>query len=177
MGIFGGLFGPLNDVCNGVMAVLTAVLAWRLRDRNTLPAGPRQAAPGVAAAGAVIAVAGSALVIFRVTGWYLAGQVTAFGYALIGVWLVSASRAAERTLAWPRRLARLGQAAGGLMMLGFLTGPGILRGVDSMENAPWWVSLGLLGALGWLVLLPVWALYFARRAGPRGAPSREMAKV
>jgi hypothetical protein len=27
----GGIFGTLNDLCNGVEAILTAVLVWRMR--------------------------------------------------------------------------------------------------------------------------------------------------
>lgn len=163
MAAFGGAFGPLNDVCNAIVAGLTAALAWRLEASHGRWA-PRAGRPalGAATAGAIAAAVGSVLVIFRFTGWYLAGLVTAVGYALIGSWLLRFSQAALRSAAWPRGLAQLGRAAGALMTLGFLAAPGVVRRVDSPASGPWWVNLGLLGALGWLVLLPTWALWLAR---------------
>lgn len=172
--IVGGVFGTLNDVCNAVVAILTAALAWRLLpwQRTQAPQQSRVAL-GAAWAGALGAVAGSMLVIFRITGWYLAGLVTTFGYAFIGVWLASVSQAARRSLAWPRRLAQFGQVTGAIMAVGFLAAPGILAGVDDQAAAPWWVSLSLLGGLGWALLFPVWCLWLGRgRKSNEGARPR-----
>src|SRR5262249_59514609 len=91
------IFGWLIDLANGGEAILSALLAWRLlpwlRSR-----APRSSHFSLMAAwlGALIAVIGSALIIFDVTGWYLAGLYTMFGYALIGVWVFAVSYAAPR---------------------------------------------------------------------------------
>ena len=170
----GGIFGPMNDVANGLMAVLTAVLAWRLHPwHRGQAAGQSRGALAAAWLGALIAVAGSILVIFQFTGWFLAGLVTTFGYAFIGMWLVSVNGAAERSQAWPRRGAQLGRAAGASMMLGLLVGPGILRGVNSFAASPWWMTLGFLGGLGWFVALPLWCLWLGRRLARQETPRPE----
>src|SRR5690349_11771720 len=106
----GDPWGTMNDAGNGLAALLSAALAWRLSrpgDRWALL---------VAVVGAVIAVYGSYLVMSARTGWYLAGLYSSLGYALIGVWLWQASggRAGE----WPRGVARLGRFAGAFIALG-----------------------------------------------------------
>jgi hypothetical protein len=42
--------------------------------------------------GAIVMVVGSTLIIFDITGWYLAGLVSSVGSALIGIWLLVANR-------------------------------------------------------------------------------------
>ena len=167
--IFGGIFGPLNDLCIALEAVLSALLAGRLHPWHHARS-PRLSLFALIAAwlGALIAVLGSVLVIFRIRGWYLAGLYTTFGYAFIGLWLLGLSQAAQRSAAWPRRLAQLGKVSGFLMAVGFLAGPGILRGVDAMDAAPWWVNIGLLSGLGWFLLYPLWCLCLGRRFTARG---------
>jgi hypothetical protein len=159
----GGVFGTLNDLCNGVEAILSAVLAWRMHpwlgshaprlNRFTLIA---------AGLGALIASIGSALIVLDVTDWYLAGLYTMLGYALVGVWLFGLNAAALQSSAWPRRLAQLGLLTAVCMAIGFLAGPGILGGVDVVDAAPWFVNLGLLGSLGWMFLYPCWCLWLGR---------------
>src|SRR5262245_61607314 len=97
----GGVFGPLNDVCNGVEAILSAALAWTLYPLHR-EQSPRLGsfALCVAFIGALIATIGSALIIFDFTGWYLAGLYTMFGYALVGVWLFGLNYAALRSFTW-----------------------------------------------------------------------------
>jgi hypothetical protein len=159
----GGIFGLLNDLANGAEAILSALLAWRLlpwlRSR-----APRSSHFSLMAAwlGAVIAVIGSALIIFDVTGWYLAGLYTMFGYALVGVWMFAVSYAALRSGAAMRHLPQLGLLAAICMALGFLAVPGILGGVDDVDAAPVLVNVGLLGSLGWMFLYPAWCLWLGR---------------
>lgn len=161
----GGIFGPLNDLCNAAVALLSAGLAWRLRPRP----GARLSGwlVGVAGLGAAIAVWGSVLVLTRRTGWYLAGLYTTLGFAFIGLWLWRLSAAPA---AWPRGLARFGQITGAAMALGLLAVPGIVAGIDAPATAPWWAHAGYVGALGWFFLYPLWGLWLGRVwAGARAA--------
>ena len=171
----GGPFGTLNDVGNGLMAVLTAVWATGLHPRLAADA-PGRAAAALASAwvGAVVAVAGSVLVILGYTGWYLAGLVTALGYAFIGIWVFGASRWAGRSGAWPRRPARWGQRLGLLMALGLLALPGILARVDNAGQAPWWAHLGLATSVSWFGLFPLWCLWLTFRPRTRHMAARKV---
>jgi hypothetical protein len=159
----GGSFGALNDVCNGVEAILSAVLAWALYRLYRAQSARLSLFALIAAwVGALIAVIGSALIIFDFTGWYLAGLYTMFGYALVGVWLFGLNAAALRSFSWPRRLVQLGLVTAACMAVGFLAGPGILGGLDDTDTAPWFVNVGLLGSLGWMFLYPCWCLWLGR---------------
>ncbi len=159
----GGRFGTLNDLCNAVEAILSAVLAWRMYPWLRSHA-PRLSGFALIAAwaGALIATIGSALIIFDVTGWYLAGLYTMLGYALVGMWLFALNLAAPRGFPWPRRLAQLGLLTAACIAIGFLSGPGILGSVDDVGAAPWFVNLGLLGSMGWMFLYPCWCLWLGR---------------
>ena len=79
--VAGGPFGTINDVLNGVLAVLSGYLAWRLGGHSLLTY--------VALLGEVIAIIGSILVVTNTTGFFFAGLVSTLGFALIGVWLVA----------------------------------------------------------------------------------------
>jgi hypothetical protein len=159
--VVGGPFGTLNDLCIALAGLLSAALAWQL-----FVAFPAQSpAPGwlvLAGLGALIVVMGSALVITQSTGWVLAGLWTEFGYAGIGLWLVIFCLKAQGSAGSPRGLTGLGLVAGGLMVLGGLTLPGLLRGLDAWEALPWYVNVGQAGGLGWLLLYPLWCLWLGR---------------
>jgi hypothetical protein len=161
--VVGGAFGLLNDVCNGVEATLSAVLASALyplyRAQSARLSGFTLFAAWV---GALIAVVGSALIIFGFTGWYLSGLYTMFGYALFGVWLFGLNYAMLQSFLGPRRLAQLGLLTAVCMAIGFLAGLGMLGGLDDADTAPWFVNLGLLGSLGWMFLYPCWCLWLGR---------------
>jgi hypothetical protein len=159
----GGSFGSLNDLCNAVEAILSAVLAWHLYPWWRAHASRLSPFMLIAAwVGVLISVVGSALIILDVTGWYLAGLYTMFGYALFGAWLFGLNVVALQRGAGPRRLAHLGLLTAVCMAFGFLTGPGILVGVDDTNVAPWFVNLGLLGSLGWMFLYPCWCIWLGR---------------
>ena len=167
-----GPFGTINDIGNAATGILGACLAWRLRDRLTGRA--RDVAVAAAVAGASITVVGSALVVSRTTGFFLAGLVSSVGFAGIGAWLLALDRSAGAA-EWPRRLRSVGGIAGGLMVLGVLTAPGIALGLDDMATAPSWVWIGQLGWLGTFVVFPVWAIWLGilgtRREERAGVPS------
>ncbi len=92
-----GPFGTLNDICVALGGILSGGLAWKMypTHRSHAPHESRFAL-GLGLVGAVLVPIGSALVIFNVTGWFLAGLVTTFGYALLGLWLASLSYSAVR---------------------------------------------------------------------------------
>jgi hypothetical protein len=143
----GGPFGTINDVLNGVLALLSGYLAWRLSGRTTFVY--------VALVGEVIAIIGSILVIFDATGFFLAGLVSTVGFALIGVWLLAYcwSLNTGSSLRW------LGVAAGALMVIGVMVLPGILMRLDDMSKAPPWVWVGFVSWLGIYVAYPAWAIW------------------
>jgi hypothetical protein len=122
---FGGFFGTLSDLCIAFGAILSALSAWMLYPAHRAYS-PRSSRFLLAAAlaGALVISIGSAFVIFDITGWFLAGLMNFFGYALIGLWLLVLNYFARRTDRWPRRLARFGLISGAMMAIGLLTGPG-----------------------------------------------------
>jgi hypothetical protein len=161
--VAGDPFGTLNDLCIALTGVLSAALAWQLSavfTARSLALGWLE--PALAGLGALIVVAGAALVITRTTGWVLGGLWMEFGYAWIGVWLLAFCLAAQGSAGWPRGLTGLGLVAAGLMVLGVLTLPGLLRGLDAWEALPWYVNVGQAGGLGWLLLYPLWCLWLGR---------------
>jgi hypothetical protein len=49
------------------------------------------------------------------------------------------------------------------MAFGLAAMPGIFKGMDTMEAAPWFVRyIGQMGALGYLVLYPMWCILAGR---------------
>jgi hypothetical protein len=164
----GGPFGSINDIGNGALGLLSAGLAWRLRDR--LSGRGRGLALGLAAVGAALTVVGSALVLSRTTGFLLAGLVSSVGFAGIGVWLVTLSRGEWAREAWPDRVRFLAVAAGVLMAIGIVVVPAIVQRVDDMATAPWWVWLGFVGWLGIYVAYPAWAIRWGLLATRQARP-------
>lgn len=143
--VVGGPFGLINDLGNAVLGVFCAALAIARPDGTR---GPGRAA---AVLGAAVTVLGTLLVISGTTGFFLAGLVSAVGFALIGVWLLTTARG-----------DRLAVIAGAVMLLGFIGSPGIAAGWDDMGSAPVWIQAGGVSWLGTYVLLPVWSLRFGR---------------
>ncbi|NIK60006.1 hypothetical protein [Kribbella shirazensis] len=141
-------FGLLNDVGNALLGLLSLALAWLLSGRQVLV--------GVAAVGAALTVVGTILVVSGITGFYLAGLWSSFGFALIGVWLLNASRSLPH-------LRRAGLVAGGVMLLGLLGVPGILMGLDDMDSAPAWAFVAGVSWAGTYLLFPAWSLRLAGR--------------
>ena len=165
-----GPFGTLNDLCVALGGILSGLLAWTLyRAHHSYAARAGDVACALALAGAIIAPLGSVLVIADVTGWFLAGLVTTFGYALIGLWLLCTNISALGWPGYPRRLAIFGIFAGSGMAIGLLAAPGILAGIDSTDSASWYILVALyLGGLGWNILYSIWCIWFARLSMTRG---------
>jgi hypothetical protein len=152
-----GAFGAINDVGNAALGLLSAALAWRYQQSA---AKVRPVFVGVAFLGAVITVVGSILILTDATGFFLAGLVSATGFAVIGVWLVAASRKLTDD-PWPQRLQRAGLVAGIVMLLGFVNVPGIIMGLDDLDTAPGWTYIGGLSWAGTYLLFPAWSLRLA----------------
>ena len=157
----GGPFGTINDVGNAATGILSALLAWRLRAH--VPGRTGEVALCAAVGGAALTVAGSALVVSGTTGFFLAGLVSALGYAGIGGWLLLLNRSGRWASLQPRMVRRVGLVAGALMALGLVSVPGILLRLDDMATAPAWVWIGFLSWLGTYVAYPLWAVWLGAR--------------
>lgn len=159
----GGPFGTLNDICNGLTGILSGVLAWMLHTKfyGRLPF--LSYALILPLIGALAVALGSVLVIFDITGWYLAGLYTSSGYALIGLWLLALNSLIRQISPWPHGLINFGMIIGIIMALGLLTIPGIVNRVDAWESGPWYINyVGQAGSVGYLLLYPIWGILVGR---------------
>ena len=158
-----GAFGFGNDLANGVVGLLTIALAWLwVSPRTTIWTRVGLAAATV---GGTLMIIGSVLIIFDITGWYLAGLVSSAGSALIGIWLLVANRLQRYSARLPGRLIMLGMTAAIFMILGWLAVPGVVARIDDPQLAPWFVNAGLSSWMGTYLLYPVWCLWLSRRYG------------
>ena len=158
--VVGGPFGFFNDVTNAVIGVLSAMLAW-LSPAIRSP-GWHRLALAASVVGAIVMVIGSVLVIFDITGYFLAGLVSAVGAAFIGCWVLIANRLPPYAGELPRGVRMTGLAAGGDKLLGLLAVPGVLARVDDQNAAPWYVVVAQASWLGTYLLYPIWCFRLAR---------------
>ena len=157
-------FGTFNDICNGLAAVLSAVLAGMLYPKLHAQSPLfSQMTLAIAIFGAILALAGSYLAISGVSGWYLAGLYTLTGYALIGLWLLGLAYLALQIHSLPQGLAIFGLITGLILALGLVAIPGIFRALDyntyqvTTFNAIWWTS-----SLAYLTIYPAWCILLGR---------------
>jgi hypothetical protein len=156
-------FATLNDLCIGLAAISSAVLAWLMYPgHHTLSPHLSPLALVAALVGALVVAVGPVLVIPGVTGWYLAGLYMTAGNALIGLWLIGLSYSARQSGPWPQVLAVFGLVAGVIMAVGLVAVPGILRGVEAQAAAPWYVNAEYAGGLGSMILYPIWCIWLGR---------------
>jgi hypothetical protein len=158
------LWGLINDALIALEAILFAALAWALfpavQARSTMAALFGLAAAGV---GAPVVTVGSYLVISGRTDYVLAAHYMGFGFGLVGVWLLLQNYHFGRAALLPRALIWFGMAAGVLMLAGLVSGYGIVTALGMTDPTPWIVSTaGLVGVLGWMIVGPVWCVWFAR---------------
>jgi hypothetical protein len=154
--VVGEPFGSLNDLGNACVAILAGGLAWTLRARAGL------GLTAAALAGSTVAVAGSALVLSGTTGWLLAGHVSTLGFALIGPAVIVASRSFAVDSGAAGQAARVGVAAGAVMLAGVAALAPVLMRVDDPSTAPAWTWLPFVGWIGSFVLFPIWTVRLAR---------------
>jgi len=156
-------FGTLNDILNSVLAILMAALAWMLYSQFHAEAPlMSQVTLVLAVLGAILAVVGSVLVIFRFTGFVLAGWYTGFGYALLGLWLATFCYSILGSGVYPNKWIVFGIIVGIAMTTGILSVSGILSRIDSMKALPWYLSVAYFAFLGIYILYPIWAICFGR---------------
>jgi hypothetical protein len=157
-------FGTLNDICIGLMAILSVVLVWMLYPwHHTQSPLLSQVALVIAMLGAILVMVGAVLSISGVRGWFLSGLYMAAGNGMIGLWLLALSYSALRGNLIPQSLVVFGLISGVILALGLVTIPGIFRGIDTQEykltifNSIWWAS-----PLGYLALYPIWCILLGR---------------
>lgn len=158
--IIGQPFGTLNDICIGITAILTGVLAFMLfPEHHAQSRSLSYLALCAGLFGSFVVLIGSVLVVSGRTGWFLAGLYMAFGYALIGLWLLGLNYSARQNIPWPDSLAIFGLVAGTIMVFGLATFPGIIKRIDAWQDAQWYVNyIGWVGSVGWLILYPIWSI-------------------
>ena len=156
-------FGAVNDVLNGMIGIFSVVLAWMLfATHHAKSPFISQIALALAVIGAIFSIVGSVLILYGFTGFFLAGLYSAFGNALIGVWLMAYCYSLLPSDVLPHRLIVVGFIGGAFMALGLIGIPGILARIDSMTSMPWYLYLALFGWLGTYVLYPIWAIWLGR---------------
>jgi hypothetical protein len=162
-----GPFGAINDLGNGALGLLSGILAVLLRRLGVRPKpGDGLLATGAAVVGAVVTLVGSALVLSDSTGFFLAGLVSSSGFALIGLWLVMLGGWRGFPTGGQESLRpSLGVVTGAVMAIGLFSVPGAVMGLDDMDAAPGWVTLGGISWLGTYILLPIWSIRLARVLG------------
>jgi len=155
-------FGTLNDIFNGISGILCSVLAWMLYSQHhTKSLLMSQIALTLAVIGAFVVVLGTILVVFKITGWVLAGWYTTAGYALIGIWLAMFCYSMLNNTALPHQLTMFGLITGLVMAVGLVALLGILNKVDTMEALPVYLNISYVGYLG-DILFPIWSIWLAR---------------
>ena len=157
-------FGTLNDICIGLMAILSVVFIWKLYPWHHAQSPLlSQIALVIAMFGALLVLVGMVLSIAGVKGWFLSGLYMAAGNGMIGLWLLAFSYSDLRGNFFPHNLVIFGIISGVILALGLVTIPGILRGIDTQEykltifNSIWWAC-----SLGYLALYPVWCILLGR---------------
>jgi hypothetical protein len=159
----GDPFGAYNDICVGLGGILSGVLALLIYPTHrAYTSRASWFALLCGCIGAIVAPLGSALVYFSYTGWFLAGLVTTFGYALIGIWFLRLNNSALHWASFPRSLAKFGLVTSWVMIVGILAGPGILARIDHVDAAQWYVLTALIvGGMGWNLLYTVWCIWLS----------------
>lgn len=157
-------FGTINDICIGLMAILSVVFIWKLYPwHHSQSPLLSQIALVIAMFGALLVLVGMVLSIAGVKGWFLSGLYMAAGNGMIGLWLLALNYSALQGDTLPRSLVIFGLISGAILALGLVTIPGIFRGIDTQEykltlfNSIWWT-----GSLGYLALYPIWCILFGR---------------
>jgi hypothetical protein len=157
-------FGAVNDVGNSVLGFSAGALSVAAVPSGIARRAIAAPAAAVAVVGAATAVVGSWLILSGTTDYYLAGLVSAAGFALIGGWLVALNAAAEADLRTRPRLRQLGIVTGLIMAVGVIGVVGIVHAEDDLETAPGWLVATGVSWLGTYLLLPLWCFLFAARA-------------
>jgi hypothetical protein len=165
----GGRFGTLNDIFNGILAIMSSLLAWTLYSYFQKLAMPMSIVFLILAfIGTLFAIVGSVLVIFGFTGWYLAGIYTSAGFALLAFWLFGLSYAAFQNHFIPQNLVIYGMITSVIMAFGFAAIPGMIRSMDIQQYFPFTIaSLWQVTFLGVYILYPAWCIWLSRVLMPK----------
>jgi hypothetical protein len=158
-------FGSLNDISNGLLGILSGILAVLLYTQVRAKSRVLSLIGLILAlVGAVSVPIGSALVVSGRMGWFQAGYYTSAGFGVMGLWLVGLNAARDQGNGWSQGLIVAGLVIGGIMALGLVVIPGFFTGMNGWDASPWYVKYvgASTSSLGWLVLYPIWLILLGR---------------
>lgn len=152
----------------GGAAILSGVLATRLYVFHRFGT-PRRlvVATAIAWAGVTVVCHGSYLAIAGSTAWHLIVLDMAFGWAMIGLWLLALVESGRLDVAGYPTVRLLALAASIMMLTGFLVIPGIIGAVEK-PVALLLVKAGQISWLGTIVVYPPCTVLLAMRVRVSG---------
>lgn len=153
-----------------IASILNLMLLWTTRQQPHFSASCfGQLTWYIGMAGALIALlgatndfidsaAGHALIL-----WYPFSQsIVVLGYGLVGIWLLTLNYQARIEDLWSSRLAWLGAITGVIMAIGLFSLPRIFIPAVALYHEPLPEIAGWLGAVGWMLLYPIWSIGLGR---------------
>lgn len=152
-----------------IAALLNTALAWSLYSHFRVQS-PRLSKLmfGAEVIGSLIIFIGSVhLILGAISGrlpLYQTRLLIDFGYAFIGLWRLLLNYHARLYKTWWRHLARFGLITGILMAMSLITIPEIPPETHfALHGHSLWTEFAqYLGELGWMLLYPIWLIWFGR---------------
>ena len=158
-----------------IAALLNIMLVWRLHLINF-----SAQSPWLSRFAMIIGVLGSDIVFIGTANDFLntiaghnlivsfpfsqAQSIIVVGYGFIGIWLLMLNYQARMHDTWPHRLAWLGILTGIIMAAGLFALPRVFIPYVSLYHKPGPELGELVGNLGWMVIYPMWSIWFGREA-------------
>jgi hypothetical protein len=149
------VFGPINDITNAVLGLLSAWFVWQLQAllRERLP-GTAILFLLAASVGAAAIIVSSLLVAFGRMHWMTGALYMAMGYGLFGAWLLALHRLPGSLTFLTPGIARLGIITASGMLFGLLAVPLLATHVSFARNLL--TGMTYLGILAGYLLYPLW---------------------
>ncbi len=144
------IFGTINDATGGVfnLVIIPVVVQVHRRLRST-PGS--DAAMWLVVAASVAGSASSFLLVFRKLDFPVSTGISVGAMVIQAAWFLLANGSLQKTVGYPRDLARLGHFIGGALVAALP-----VAGLAAVEQAPAWIRWGIggagivLGAAAWV---------------------------